>query len=205
MKKILPLLVTVLALATSQVWAQESKVEITPFYGYQFGGSYDVVRGKLSVPAAGVWGFTFDVRVTDDAMIEFLYSRQDSNLRFQQGGVGPKEDLFDLAVEYYQGGGLIEFGDGPVKPYVALGAGVLRLNPKAGELDSEWRFAASFAGGVKVLPGRIGFRAEFRALVPFYGGGFAIGCGGAGGCYTGVAGFAATIQGNVNAGLIIAF
>ncbi len=58
---------------------------------------------------------------------------------------------------------------------------------------------------VKVLPGRIGFRAEFRLLVPFYGSGFSIGCGLPAGCYTGVSGFTATLQGNVNGGLIIAF
>lgn len=204
MKNTRSLLVLALTLATSQVWAQESKVEIAPFYGYQFGGSYNVIEGKLSIPASGNWGFTINVRVTDDGMIEFLYSRQDSRLQFQPGGLGPKEDVFDLAAEYYQGGGLLEFGDGPAKPYIALGVGALRLNPKPDELDSEWSFSANFAGGIKVLPGHIGFRAEFRLLVPFYGGGFSIGCGLPGVC-TGVSGFAATAQGNVNAGLIIAF
>jgi hypothetical protein len=38
-----------------------------------------------------------------------------------------------------------------------------------------------------------------------YGSGFTIGCGASGGCWTGVSGFAATLQGNVNGGLIIAF
>jgi hypothetical protein len=44
-----------------------------------------------------------------------------------------------------------------------------------------------------------------RILVPFCGSGFTIGCGLPGGCYTGVSGFATTVQGNVNGGLIIAF
>ena len=199
---------TLFALAlmfASSAAAQETTVEIEPFYGYQFGGSFDVVRGKLSVPAASNWGFTLNVRVADDGMIEFLYSRQDSQLQFQQAGLGPKEDLFDLAVEYYHGGGLYEFSDGPAKPYVALGVGMLRLNPKPDGLDSEWRFSASAAAGIKVMPGRVGFRAEFRWLIPFYGSGFTIGCGLPGGCFTGVSGFAVTSQGNVNAGLIIGF
>ncbi len=47
--------------------AQAQKVEVTPFYGYQFGGGHDVVRGRLSIPSSGSYGFTFDVRVRDDA------------------------------------------------------------------------------------------------------------------------------------------
>ncbi len=186
--------------------AQAQKVEIAPFYGYQFGGGLDVVRGNLSIPASGAFGFTFDVRVRDNAMFEFLYLRQDSELKFQPGGIGPKEDLFDMAVEYYHGGGLIEFGDDVARPYVALGAGVTRLAPKPEGLSSEWRFSASFGGGVKVLPSEhIGFRFEGRLLVPFWGSGFTIGCGSPGGCYTGLSGFATTLQGHVNGGLIIAF
>jgi opacity protein-like surface antigen len=204
MKKAGLLLLIVFALSSSPAWAQ--KVEITPWYGYTFGGSLDVVEGRLSTPASGAFGFTFDVRVSDDVMFEFLYSRQDTKLRFQPGGVGPKEDVFDMAVEYYHGGGLIEFGDETARPYIALGAGVTRFAPKPEGVSSEWRFSASFGGGVKVLPSdHIGFRVEGRILVPFYGSGFTIGCGAPGGCWTGVSGFAATLQGNVNGGLIIAF
>jgi len=204
MKKISLLFLVVFALGSSPARAQ--KVEITPFYGYTFGGGLDVVRGRLSIPASGAFGFTFDVRVSDDVMFEFLYSRQDTELKFQPGGVGAKEELFDMAVEYYHGGGLIEFGDEQVRPYVALGAGVTRFAPKPEGVNTEWRFSASFGGGVKILPSEhIGFRFEGRILVPFYGSGFAIGCGAPGGCYTGVSGFATTLQGNVNGGLIIAF
>ena len=204
MKKTCLLLLLVFYIGSSPAWAQ--KVEITPFYGYQFGGGLDVVRGQLSIPSSGVYGFTFDVRVRDNAMVEFLYLRQDTELKFQSGGVGPKEELFDMAVEYYHGGGVLEFGEGQARPYVALGVGATRLAPKAEAIGSEWRFSASFGGGVKVFPSEhIGFRFEGRLLVPFWGSGFSIGCGGPGGCYTGVSGYATTLQGNVNGGLVIAF
>jgi hypothetical protein len=204
MKKVTLLLWGVLVLHSMPAWAQQ--VEITPFYGYTFGGGLDVVRGRLSIPASGAFGFTFDVRVSDDVMFEFLYSRQDTELKFQPGGIGPKEELFDMAVEYYHGGGLLEFGDEQVRPYVALGAGVTRLAPKPNGVNTEWRLSASFGGGVKVFPSdHIGFRFEGRLLVPFYGSGFTIGCGSPGGCYTGLSGFATTLQGNMNGGLIIAF
>ncbi len=139
-------------------------------------------------------------------MFEFLYSRQDTTLDFQQGGIGGKEELFDMAVEYYQVGGIIEFGEETVRPYISLTAGVTRLNPKPSNLDSEYRFSAPVGGGVKVFPSEhIGFRFEGRILVPFYGSGFTIGCGLPGGCYAGASGFATTLQGNVNGGLIFAF
>ncbi len=51
----------------------------------------------------------------------------------------------------------------------------------------------------------IGFRFEGRFLVPFWGSSLQIGCGSRGGRYSVVGGFATTLQGNVNAGLILAF
>ncbi len=77
----------------------------------------------MSIPSSGSHGFTFDVRVRDDALVEFICSRQDTLLKLQPGGLGSKQPLFDMAVEYYQGGGLIEFGDDTTRPFVALGAG----------------------------------------------------------------------------------
>lgn len=51
MKKACLFLLMVLVFGSSPAWAQ--KVEIAPFYGYQFGGGLDVVRGSLSLPASG--------------------------------------------------------------------------------------------------------------------------------------------------------
>lgn len=193
------------AFLLSASYASAQKVELTPFYGWQFGGTIDVTRGTLLFPASGSWGFTLDVKVTDEGFVEFLYSRQDTTMRFQKGGVGPSEELFDVAVEYYQGGGGLEFGDGPARPFLALGLGATRLAAKPSELGSEWRFSTSIAGGVKVLASEhVGFRIEGRLLLPFYGTGFTVGCGG-GGCFTSVGGWISTAQGNLNAGLIIAF
>ncbi len=69
-----------------------------------------VRRRPLSILSSGSYGFTFDVRVRDEALVDFLYIRQDNglDLRRRDGG---KQTLFDMNVEYYQGGGLIEFGD----------------------------------------------------------------------------------------------
>ena len=190
-----------IALAFSSAVVSAQTVELAPFYGRQFGGTIDVARGKLLFPASGSWGFTLDVKVADEAFIEFLYSRQDTTMEFQQGGVGPREELFDVAVEYYQGGGGLEFGDGPARPFIALGVGATRVAAKPEGLGSEWRFSMSVAGGLKVLANEhIGFRLEGRLLLPFYGGGFALGGG-----YAVVGGWISTAQGNLNAGLIIAF
>ena len=91
-----------------------------------------------------------------------------------------------MAVEYYQVGGIIEFGEETAHPYISSTAGVTRLNPKPANLESEYRFSATFGGGVKVFPSEhIGFRLEGGILVPFYGSGFQSGCGLPEGCYCG--------------------
>jgi len=191
----------VVAIVFSSSLASAQKVELAPFYGRQFGGTIDVARGKLLIPASGSWGFTLDVKVTDEGFVEFLYSRQDTTMEFQQGGLGPSQELFDVAVEYYQFGGGLEFGDGAARPFIALGVGATRLAAKPEELGSEWRFSLSAGGGVKLMANEhVGFRLEGRLLLPFYGGAISIGGG-----HTVVGGWITTAQGNLNAGLIIGF
>ena len=48
--------ILVFVLFASPVWAQ--KVEVAPFYGYQFGDSFVVSRGDVKYDGGANWGFT---------------------------------------------------------------------------------------------------------------------------------------------------
>lgn len=75
--------------------------------------------------------------------------------------------MFDLRLEIYQLGGSYLFRDDgqKLRPYIALGLGVTRLVPEPQDLESETRFSASLAGGVKAYVGpHLGVRLEMRGF-----------------------------------------
>ena len=118
---------------------------------------------------------------------------------------GSKEELFDMAVEYYQGGAVYEFSEDAIRPFVTFSGGVTRWAPKSTAVGSEWQFSFTGGGGIKAFVSpNIGFRIEGRLLIPFWGGASFF-CGFPAGCWTGLGGYVTTIQGNVLGGLIVAF
>ena len=138
-------------------------------------------------------------------MFELMYSRQETEL-IQRDLLGVPEKLFDMSVEYLQGGGLIEFHQiqAPVVPFVSLTLGATHFNPDSQTVGSEWRFSSILGGGFKIMPsGRIGIRAQASLLMTFLDTGGSIFCGG-GGCSLGFFGAGMT-QGDVSAGLTVAF
>jgi len=159
--------VAFLLLLASTVSASAQTVEITPVAGYRFGGSFKIADASsaLEVKDSGAFGAHLGVRVAEDGEVELLFSRQDTRLR--SGGFFTSEALFDLRLETYQLGGSYLFRDEgkKVRPYIALGLGVTRLVPEPRDLESETRFSASIAGGVKAYVGpHLGFRLEMRGF-----------------------------------------
>lgn len=157
-------------LGSTQASAQS--VEITPMGGYRFGGSFglapttaDEASAELEVADAAAFGLHLGVMVSEDGEVEVLYSRQ--NTRLRAAGFFTSEALFDLALETYQFGGNYFFRDAQerVRPYIGMGLGLTRLIPEPGDLETENRFAASFAAGAKAYLGaHFGLRVEVRGF-----------------------------------------
>lgn len=165
----------------------------------------DVGRGELIVPAAGNFGFTFDLQLDDQVAFEFYYSRQHTKLEFREQGIGNKVELFDMAVEYYQLGGVYHFSEDDIQPFVSFGAGFTRWAAKTNLASDEWQFSASGGAGIKALVSpHFGFRFEGKLLFPFWGSASFF-CGLPGGCWAGAGGNVTTVNGNVLGGVIIAF
>ena len=185
-------------------------VEIAPFGGWQFGGGFGTQQGLVDIDADVVYGVSLDLRIREDGLLEFIYSRQETHLTVRS------EHPFDpfqtvrrtsaVSVEYYQGGGVFEFDvvDHPaLRPFVVLTAGVTRLRPEAGE--SEWWFSMGGGGGLKYFfSDRWGIRFDARAWPTFlYGEGNFL-CSLPGGCLIGF-NTSASWQGSGTAGVILAF
>jgi hypothetical protein len=200
-KKVLIGLALALLLGMSPLLAQ--KVEITPFGGYQMGGSFEVLEGKLRIRDNWNFGVILDFTLMPGFQIELIYSHQDSELRLKQPLLEPIY-LFDAAVEYFHIGALRELKGGKVRPFATGTIGFTHFNPKPAGLSSEWRFSGNIGLGVKVLPSeRIGLRLQGRLMLPFIseGAGFFVGPGGG---YVTVSG-EILVQWDVSAGLILRF
>lgn len=202
MRKLLSVLVFGFIVPTG---ASAQQVEIVPFYGFQGGGGLEIEDGSLGFSSGDVVGLMVDVRVQQQGTIEFLYSRQGSQLKTKGPIFEPGEFLFDLDIDYIQFGGVYEFFPGDFRPIVALSLGATRFAPRQAGLDDEWRFSGTIGGGVKYfLNDRFGVRAQANALITLLDNGSTFFCTLPGGCLVIVAGDTST-QGNVLGALIIAF
>jgi hypothetical protein len=199
------LILTVIISFTGSAAAQVKGVMVTPFMSYQWGGTAKGWDGEARLNDAGSWGIALDIPVHHrEAFVELIYSRQVTELSYREYGIGAgPEELFDIAVEYYQVGGLYTVAkDGP-KPFGTMTVGATRFAPQSSIYGSEWLFSAAFGLGVMVPVGeRLGIRLHTRLLLPFLYTGGGLWCG-TGGCSVGISGGSSIPQGDVALGIIL--
>jgi hypothetical protein len=127
-----------------------------------------------------------DIPVQQNARVELFYWRQNSQVEFKPFVGTPSSS--DVAVEYYQVGGMTEVPQGNLVPYGLLTLGTTRLIAKGNLSGDEWRFSGTLGGGLKIAPeGRVGVKFEARLLLTANNTGSSFWCG-TGGCAVGVVG-----------------
>ncbi len=180
-------------------------VEITPYAGLRFGGSFeDSNTGTgLSLDESESYGLVLDVDISRDQQVEIYLSRQSTTL--SGNGTFTGNPLFDLAVEYYHVGGLylIDVHNDRVQPFVSGTLGVTRMDPEGEGLNTETRFSLGIGGGVKLfLTDHLGIRLDVRGIYTALTSNGAVFC--SGGCAISVqsSGF---VQGELAAGLVVRF
>ncbi len=191
--------------AIAQYGYDSHRFEISPFAGYQFGGKLAIQAGTLSIKDAMNYGGVLDIYVRPGFQVELAYIRQDTELRLRDAFTGRTSPLFDMAVEYYQIGGLYEVRPGRVRPYGLVSAGLTHFNPKPKDRSSEWRFSFGFGGGIKAfVTERIGFRFQGRLFFPYFGAGGGLWCSVPGGCFVSLNG-RLMLQADFTGGIFLAF
>jgi opacity protein-like surface antigen len=168
--------------------AQDEKVEASFLVGYTASDGIDaantrIIQGKpyneVAPVSGGSWGFTFGVFVNHHAEVEFLYSRQSSQLE-ANGTVGTLK-LADLAVTDIDVNFVYNWGapGGMIRPYAFGGLGATRYIPGTlaiaippgalqQNIDTLSKFAFTWGGGVKIYPTpKVGFKVQAR-LTPTY-------------------------------------
>jgi len=164
---LVPLFVLVASVAPS--FAQTRGVEITPYVGYQAGGSASSFEGSLSILADVTYGAAVDIRFSPDTTLQFLFNRQDTNVDIRVN------DLFEtirfregLVVDYYHFGGTVEFPRDKIRPYFVMTIGASRFDLDREGVRDEWRFSMGVGGGFKThFSDRFGIRVDGRIFPTF--------------------------------------
>jgi len=191
--------------------ARAQTIEITPVVGYRFGGSVETTAAgaaqagsRLEIADAAAFGVHLAYRV-GEGELELLYARQNS--RLQSGELFAAVPVFDLALETWQLGGNVVFGeeDARARPFVGLGVGLTRLLPGPKGFSDETRFSFSLGGGAKLwLARHLGLRLEGRWFLTVLGADSRSICGG-GSCAIAVTNSEVISQADLRAGLILRF
>ncbi len=159
-------------LAASPLFAQ-GRVEVSGLFGYTLsegvpitavpinGVVYNEVNPKSSVS----YGFTFGVYATPNVEIEFLWSREASQLLVQ--GNGPTLSG-DMNIDTYHGNLVYNFGDAEamVRPFFLVGVGANNYSDvafPAKTVQGMTRFSWAVGGGIKAFPTpHVGFKGMVR-------------------------------------------
>jgi hypothetical protein len=191
-------------------WGHTQAIEITPTYGYQFGGKLTYGSNYLKADESGMFGITLGFEARSDYMIEVSYLNMSTELRIRDRDASPTESrLSDLNVDWFMLGGTRYFGDDRVKPFFGGQLGVSVFSPKNVDsdiapngLDSITKFSFGFKGGVVVMfSERVGINLQGNLLFPVQWGGFYIG-GGTGGISSGVNTGTTIVMGGFSGGLV---
>ena len=183
-------------------------IEITPFVGYQLGGTVNGYYGEVKLNDAMSYGGRLAVGLSTTTFVEFTYLRSDTEGQYFDYYDGSIGDKTPLSSNYIQLGGLQEMDMGILSPFLTLAGGLAIWSPaNPGDFSTYTQFAFSFGGGTKIwITDNIGLRLQATMLMPLVWNGAGFGCGigsGGSGCggaiYTRITPF----QGEFSGGLII--
>jgi outer membrane beta-barrel protein len=176
------ILVTVAAGSVAQAQIREGTVEITPFAGYLFGGEFargttSLFNVKVNAEDDATYGVRLGYNLTEKFEMEFQWSRTESAFVTNNNHelFGSNETKFgDLNIDYYMGYGTFNFGHRRAIPYITIGAGVARLDPKVpgSTASSDTRFTGSLGIGLKAFVNpHFGLRFDGRGYATSLGSG----------------------------------
>jgi len=181
--------------------AAASGIEITPFAGFRFGGSFqDANTGDtIAIDEAGGYGLMLDFDLEPSKQIEVYLSRQSTKL--SSGGAFTGNPKFDLTIDYYHIGGLVLLEGDRVRPFVSGTFGLTRMDPQGADRTTEYYFSIALGGGAKVpLTERLGLRFDARGIFTAVNTNSTVFCAN-GGCAIQVQG-GGVLQGELTVGLI---
>lgn len=184
-------------------------IEITPFAGYQIGGTlkgYNNWEFKINNNMS--YGGRVAVGLSTTTFVEFTYLRSDTEGQYFGYYDGTIGDKTPLSSNYIQLGGLQEMDMGVLSPFITITGGLAVWSPKnSSDFSTYTQFAFTVGGGTKIwISDMIGIRIQANMLMPLVYNGAGFGCGigtGGSGCGGGIYTRITPFQGEFSGGLII--
>jgi len=200
-------LFTLIIINSPDIFSQlkQQKFEITPFTGYFLTTNLQTFDGELKIDNSFDYGAALDIRISDDLQIELLYNRTDTEVGLRKEYYNTTDYLFDISVEYFQGGVQVETEAGQFRPFAAFTIGATYFNPKDYSYESDWKFSFTAGGGIKYyFTDNLEIRLQWRFLVPIYFSSASIFCSD-GYCGIFITGGTYLLQYDLTAGLAFSF
>lgn len=175
MRILLPLVAVFGLSASALAQVSVEPIEVTPFAGYLFGGSF---LNSPTIPQAGFdqislanhldYGVRIGFNLSPAIEPEIQWSRSETHLVFTPSY--PNFSRVDSTIDYFLVGASYNFSSGNIRPYVSLslGADTLSVNTPPFalvglQLAPATTFAVSVGVGVKMfVTSNFGFRLEAR-------------------------------------------
>ena len=166
-------------------------VEVTPFVGARFGGTFDVqteqhVLGEVALEDASSYGFSAGVRFDDFSLIEFRWTRSTSSLQVAAPSPAVIVSSGDVTLNQFHADFTREFVIPEVKGLRSFLTGSVGATHIGSSSDGFTRFSFGLGAGLKQFVGsRFAIRAEAHwlpILVDPEVSTFACGTGPVGGC-----------------------
>jgi hypothetical protein len=201
--------IIMLVLLTVTAVGHARRFELTPIVNYVWTAKipaygYDT-NGDVDIGNSASWGIVADIDIHYEAQLELLYNRQDSYAEYVTYPGGIQLEKVDVAVEYYQIGGLYRRPMENIDPFFLFTLGATRYAPKTSEYRDAWKFSFIVGLGAKVwLSDNIGLRFQGRLLLPTLWSSTGFWCG-TGGCGLGFGGGSVWTQGDLGVGLAFRF
>jgi Outer membrane protein beta-barrel domain len=165
MRKVIAILIL---LAPALAFAQSDGVELTPNYGFRWGGKLyaqdsSLITHDVDIKSSDTYGLNLDFPVTEHIQIELMATKQSTTFGNDSGLFTPSAGDVNIDITYSHVGMLWQFPVRDWAPYVVYSIGVGHINPSLAGATSENRFSASVGGGFKLrLAEHLGLRIEGR-------------------------------------------
>lgn len=184
----------------------QDAIELTPTYGWHFGGKAYYYEGDIKIDDNHSYGVILSLPIDWDVRGELSWSRSDSRAYFRAIRPGYDDAQFDVASNYFLLSGVKSVGSDKFKGFGGASLGAAWLDVKESGVSDVWRFSFSLQAGAKLyLTDLLGLRFQGRLLVPlhFQGGGIFCGIGtGGSSCGVSIGSTSAIVQGDLSVGLI---
>jgi hypothetical protein len=160
------LILVAVCVITAPVLSFAQQMELTPYVGYRWtsqikGGTYttpdDRVLTNHDFKSAPNFGLTFDIRLMERLMLEFMGEAMPTTFRAEDDATPKNTGEFDVNLYYIHIGLLYEIleqgisgEDVKVRPFI-MGSLGSTIADGEGDIESEMLFSAAFALGFKSM------------------------------------------------------